>query len=79
MVRYAMVGLQNTVLAARYRIELPDEEALAEEIARTRPRLEDRSCNPSGPEDWGDLTEAFGQGSTRSRPHRSIAECPGGC
>ena len=43
LARYALYGLPNNVLAAEYRIALPDEELLAEEIDRTRQAIELRS------------------------------------
>jgi YhcG PDDEXK nuclease domain len=42
LARYALEGLPNKVLAAQYRMELPDEKTLAEEIRRTRDLLERR-------------------------------------
>ncbi len=42
VVHYALEGLPNKVLAAEYRTTLPDEKELAEEIRRTRKRLEDK-------------------------------------
>jgi predicted nuclease of restriction endonuclease-like (RecB) superfamily len=41
--RYALEGLSNPVLAAEYELALPDESVLADELARTRARLEQRS------------------------------------
>jgi predicted nuclease of restriction endonuclease-like (RecB) superfamily len=38
--RYALEGLPNKVLAAEYRMALPDEKMLAEELRRTRRMLE---------------------------------------
>ncbi|HEX2569315.1 MAG TPA: PDDEXK nuclease domain-containing protein [Polyangia bacterium] len=38
--RYALEGLPNKVLAAEYRMALPDEKMLAEELRRTRRLLE---------------------------------------
>jgi hypothetical protein len=42
LARYAFEGLPNKVLAAQYRMELPDEKTLAEEIRRTRDLLQRR-------------------------------------
>lgn len=42
--RYALDGLQNKVMAAEYRTVLPDEKRIAEEMERTRRRLENRSA-----------------------------------
>ena len=42
MAHYALEGLSNTVMAAEYRISLPDEELLAAELDRTRHSLEER-------------------------------------
>ena len=43
LARYALEGLTNEVLAAEYRIALPDEELLAAELARTREAIEVRA------------------------------------
>jgi predicted nuclease of restriction endonuclease-like (RecB) superfamily len=40
---YALDGLPNEVLAAEYRLALPDEDLLARELARTRRVLEERA------------------------------------
>ncbi|MCK5526657.1 MAG: DUF1016 family protein, partial [Candidatus Latescibacteria bacterium] len=40
--RYALEGLPNKMLAAKYRTALPDEKALAAEIERTRKAIEAR-------------------------------------
>jgi predicted nuclease of restriction endonuclease-like (RecB) superfamily len=45
--RYALEGLPNKVLAARYRTALPSEETLAAELDRTRKLLEGRSAAQS--------------------------------
>jgi predicted nuclease of restriction endonuclease-like (RecB) superfamily len=42
--KYALEGLPNKVLAAEYKLALPDPDALADEIARTRKMLEARSA-----------------------------------
>jgi hypothetical protein len=39
---YALEGLPNKVLAAEYQTVLPDEELLAEELAKTRRELDAR-------------------------------------
>ena len=39
--RYALEGLPNTLMAAEYRITLPDETVLAAELDRTRQAMED--------------------------------------
>ncbi len=41
--RYALEGLQNKVLAAEYRMVLPDEKVLAAELEHTRRMLEGRT------------------------------------
>jgi hypothetical protein len=41
--RYALDGLSNPILAAEYRLALPDESVLAEQLARTRTELERRA------------------------------------
>ena len=46
VVKYALEGLPNKVLAAEYRTTLPDEETLAAEIARAREAL--RRLPPAG-------------------------------
>jgi predicted nuclease of restriction endonuclease-like (RecB) superfamily len=52
LARYALEGLPNKVLAAEYRMSLPDEESLAEELNRTRKALDARraSGRPDGVE-----------------------------
>lgn len=45
--RYALEGLPNKILAARYRTALPSEETLAAELERTRKMLEGRNTAPS--------------------------------
>ena len=42
LARYALEGLPNNVMAAEYRITLPNEELLAAEIDRTRQVIESR-------------------------------------
>ena len=44
LARYALEGLANEVLAAEYRIALPDEELLAAELAQTRKAIEFRAA-----------------------------------
>jgi hypothetical protein len=43
VVRYALEGLPNKVLAAEYRTTLPDARLLAAELTKTKKLLEDRS------------------------------------
>jgi predicted nuclease of restriction endonuclease-like (RecB) superfamily len=43
LARYALEGLSNNVMAAEYRITLPDEEILAAELDRTRQEIELRA------------------------------------
>lgn len=40
LARYALEGLPNKVMAAEYRVALPDEELLVAEIEKTRHLLE---------------------------------------
>ncbi|MDY6937295.1 MAG: PDDEXK nuclease domain-containing protein [Cyanobacteriota bacterium] len=40
---YALAGLPNKAIAAEYQTALPDEKLLAEELERTRKRIENRS------------------------------------
>ena len=42
LARYALEGLSNKVMAAEYRIALPDETVLAAELDRTRQEMEQR-------------------------------------
>jgi predicted nuclease of restriction endonuclease-like (RecB) superfamily len=44
--KYALEGLPNKVLAAEYRLALPKERALVEEIEKTRRQLESRASGP---------------------------------
>lgn len=46
--RYALEGLPNKVLAAEYRMTLPDEEVLAAELERTRKLLQGRAARKPG-------------------------------
>ena len=41
---YALEGLKNTVLASEYRLKLPAEERLIEELKRSRASLETRQA-----------------------------------
>lgn len=41
--KYALEGLQNKILAAEYKLNLPDEKTLAKELERTRKILESRN------------------------------------
>src|SRR5260370_40813876 len=43
VVKYALEGLPNKVLASTYRTTLPDEATLTAELDRTRKLLEDRT------------------------------------
>ena len=57
LARYALEGLPNNVMAAEYRITLPDEEMLAAEIDRTRQVIESRgSIASEAPPNSGTLT-----------------------
>lgn len=44
MARYALDGLPNKVLAAEYRLMLPDEKLLAAEIEKTRRAIENKKA-----------------------------------
>ena len=48
LARYALDGLPNKVLAAEYRIALPDEQVLAAELDRTRRAIESRASITMG-------------------------------
>jgi hypothetical protein len=52
LARYALEGLYNKVLAAEYRLALPDEETLAEELKKTKKLLEEKRLKgpPGKPE-----------------------------
>jgi predicted nuclease of restriction endonuclease-like (RecB) superfamily len=51
LARYALDNLPNKVLAAEYRLALPDEGLLAEEIDRTRKAIEERrGTRPRAPQ-----------------------------
>ena len=57
LARYALDGLPNNVMAAEYRITLPNEELLAAEIDRTRQVIESRgSITSEAPLSSGTLT-----------------------
>jgi hypothetical protein len=49
-IRYALEGIPNKILAAEYRMTLPDEKELEAEIARTQALLEDREKIPFAPD-----------------------------
>ena len=53
LARYALDGLPNNVMAAEYRVTLPDEEMLAAEIDRTRQVIELRGSIASKPPRMG--------------------------
>jgi hypothetical protein len=44
--RYALEGIHSDVLAAEYRLALPDETSLRAELERTRRLLEERAREP---------------------------------
>jgi hypothetical protein len=49
LVRYALDGVTNTILAAEYRLVLPDPQLLVAELERTRRVLEaHRTPKPAG-------------------------------
>ena len=48
LAHYALEGLSNNVMAAEYRITLPDEEILAAELDRTRQEIELRAATTAG-------------------------------
>ena len=52
LARYALEGLPNNVLAAEYRITLPDEKLLASELDRTRQAMEASIARPTMNEEW---------------------------
>ena len=57
LARYALDGLPNNVMAAEYRVTLPNEELLAAEIDRTRQVIESRgSITSEAPLSSGTLT-----------------------
>ena len=57
LARYALEGLPNKVMAAEYRITLPDEDLLAAELGRTRQVIELRgSITSEAPTTKGTLT-----------------------
>ena len=41
--KYALEGLQNKVLAAEYKLNLPDEKILAKEVVHTRKMIEKKN------------------------------------
>ena len=53
LAQYALEGLSNKVMAAEYRITLPDETVLAAELDRTRQAMELRGSVTSGPSTTG--------------------------
>lgn len=59
--KYALEGLPNKVMAAKYRTTLPDEDSLALEIERTRQRMDERN----GPEQYAPAGRRFRRGQAR--------------
>ena len=53
LAQYALEGLSDKVMAAEYRITLPDETVLAAELDRTRQAMELRGSVTSGPSTTG--------------------------
>ena len=53
LAQYALEGLSNNVMAAEYRITLPDETVLAADLDRTRQTMELRGSIASGPPTTG--------------------------
>ena len=53
LAQHALEGLSNKVMAAEYRITLPDETVLAAELDRTRQAMELRGSVTSGPSTTG--------------------------
>jgi predicted nuclease of restriction endonuclease-like (RecB) superfamily len=47
---YALDGLPNQVLASEYRLALPEESVLAEEVKRVQQEIASRQSNPSPPQ-----------------------------
>ena len=47
MAKYALEGLPNKVLAAEYRMALPDEKTIAAELERTQKTLVSKTKLPS--------------------------------
>jgi YhcG PDDEXK nuclease domain len=67
--RYALEGLPNKVMAAEYRLALPDEKALAEELRFTQRELERRGVKgPAAP--TPDATIAKPTRTPKGRPRR---------
>ncbi len=46
--KYALEGLPNKILASEYKLVLPNEKELADELIRTRKLLESRKMNQEG-------------------------------
>ena len=59
--KYALEGLPNKVMAAKYRATLPDEDSLALEIERTRQRMDEHN----GPEQYAPTGRRFRRGQAR--------------
>ena len=82
LARYALEGLSNNVMAAEYRITLPDEELLAAELDRTRRSIELRGsgdpgashgqCSPDGWEPRRDKRFNGGAGQLTVKAHRVV-------
>ena len=50
LAHYALEGLSNNVMAAEYRVTLPDEKLLAAELDRTRQEMEGRNASALEPD-----------------------------
>ncbi len=57
LARYALEGLPNQVLAAEYKLQLPDEETLARELEGLRAALLEKKRLQGGAENAGDTGE----------------------
>lgn len=70
--KYALEGLPNKVMAAKYRTTLPDEDSLALEIERTRQRMDERN----GPEQYAPTRRRFRRGQARRLRRFAASQMP---
>ena len=85
LAQYALEGLSNNVMAAEYRITLPDEKMLAAELDRTRQAMELRGPSATAGEAPRRTTRRDERGTDNGTPRASAARgraltppCPAG-
>ena len=77
LARYALEGLPNNVMAAEYRVTLPNEELLAAEIDRTRQVIESRGSITSEPPTMGGTPAVENSKNERCNPRSTRGRSDG--